>query len=220
MTNKNCVVYLLYMDELKICSRKDKCVADGGSEQPLTNFYRDSSRPDGIRPLCKTCTRLTCNRWLEKNKQRNLAQAKIYRDANKDKARKYYEDNRERLADYAKKRRVIRKDLIRETKRKYRTLNRFKVALTQSYHAAKKYGYKPCSASIELLSKAFSGVCDICGIAEEKCDKKLHLDHCHASGDFRGWLCRKCNSMIGNALDKTETLVKGIWYLKFNWSNR
>ena len=34
-----------------------------------------------------------------------------------------------------------------------------------------------------------SGPCEICGKRAEK----LRFDHCHGTGQFRGWLCHKCN---------------------------
>jgi Recombination endonuclease VII len=53
----------------------------------------------------------------------------------------------------------------------------------------------------------------------ECCDRKLeagktHLDHDHITGDFRGWLCNRCNLGIGQLGDCIEGLEKGIAYLK------
>jgi Recombination endonuclease VII len=45
--------------------------------------------------------------------------------------------------------------------------------------------------------------CEACGAQES-----LHLDHCHASGAFRGWLCRRCNTTIGAAGDTLAALRK------------
>ena len=35
--------------------------------------------------------------------------------------------------------------------------------------------------------------CECCGEVAEQ----LQLDHCHITGEFRGWLCGRCNRAIG-----------------------
>lgn len=42
----------------------------------------------------------------------------------------------------------------------------------------------------------------------------LHLDHDHETGEFRGWLCQKCNMGIGQLGDNIEGLQQAIDYLK------
>lgn len=37
-------------------------------------------------------------------------------------------------------------------------------------------------------------------------DRTTHVDHCHATGKVRGLLCAGCNSSLGHAKDKPETL--------------
>jgi len=39
-------------------------------------------------------------------------------------------------------------------------------------------------------------------------------DHCHASGLFRGWLCRRCNITIGHAKDDPTRLYALARYLE------
>jgi len=51
--------------------------------------------------------------------------------------------------------------------------------------------------------------CAICGVAENLC-----VDHCHTTTKVRGLLCRKCNSLLGFAEDKSETLLSAIKYLE------
>ena len=52
-------------------------------------------------------------------------------------------------------------------------------------------------------------VCSICGSKE-----RLHIDHCHITGNVRGLLCHYCNIGIGMFKDKPELLLKAIDYLK------
>lgn len=54
--------------------------------------------------------------------------------------------------------------------------------------------------------------CENCGRDPGKYG--MHVDHCHATGKFRGWLCGKCNMGIGTLGDSIEGLQRAIEYLK------
>lgn len=56
-------------------------------------------------------------------------------------------------------------------------------------------------------------VCECCGNPAPK-KIALSLDHCHVSGIFRGWLCHKCNTGIGNLGDDVHGLKRAIAYLE------
>ena len=43
---------------------------------------------------------------------------------------------------------------------------------------------------------------------------KFCLDHDHVTGEFRGWLCAKCNSALGLMQDSPTILRKAIEYLE------
>lgn len=54
--------------------------------------------------------------------------------------------------------------------------------------------------------------CSICGKGGRIC-----FDHCHATGDFRGWPCHHCNLILGHAKDDSALLRKLAEYLdRFN----
>lgn len=55
-------------------------------------------------------------------------------------------------------------------------------------------------------------LCECCGQKPGK--HSLHLDHCHATGIFRGWLCGKCNRAIGALGDTEVGLQKALAYLR------
>jgi hypothetical protein len=64
------------------------------------------------------------------------------------------------------------------------------------------------------LLKATGGIpkpeiCDICGIGGKIC-----FDHCHNKGNFRGWICNRCNFVLGQVGDSLELLKKLIEYLE------
>lgn len=52
-----------------------------------------------------------------------------------------------------------------------------------------------------------SALCAICSVKS-----KLVVDHCHTTGDVRGLLCHRCNSLLG-ALDDKFFLSKATVYL-------
>jgi hypothetical protein len=51
--------------------------------------------------------------------------------------------------------------------------------------------------------------CDCC-----KRIDKLFCDHDHATGEFRNWICRRCNSGIGLLGDSEEGLRQALAYLE------
>jgi hypothetical protein len=62
-------------------------------------------------------------------------------------------------------------------------------------------------------------VCDICGQKETAKTKfgaprNLSRDHCHATGAFRGWLCIRCNMLLGKVNDDPGLLLRMAKYLK------
>lgn len=63
---------------------------------------------------------------------------------------------------------------------------------------------------------AQGGGCGICGTpnADRKGQRRLHVDHDHATGSFRGLLCARCNTALGKFDDDVGLLQKAILYLK------
>ena len=67
--------------------------------------------------------------------------------------------------------------------------------------------------------KAQGNLCAICGLPEQikgrgGCVKPLAIDHCHETGKFRGLLCQKCNTGIGQLNDNIDILASAISYLQ------
>lgn len=55
---------------------------------------------------------------------------------------------------------------------------------------------------------------ELCEVCKETSTRTLHLDHCHRSGAFRGWLCHNCNLTLGMAKDSIPRLRALIAYLE------
>jgi len=67
------------------------------------------------------------------------------------------------------------------------------------------------------MYNAQGGLCKICnteGFLMHKNKKHgLNLDHCHATGVARGWLCDNCNRALGLLQDSVTNLENAIEYL-------
>lgn len=51
-----------------------------------------------------------------------------------------------------------------------------------------------------------------CPICNKLLEKKI-IDHDHSTGNFRGVICNKCNTILGMANDNIEILQNSINYL-------
>ncbi|MET7788130.1 endonuclease domain-containing protein [Streptomyces sp900116325] len=56
----------------------------------------------------------------------------------------------------------------------------------------------------------------LCGLCGERSttQKRMHVDHDHATGKIRALLCHHCNLLLGNAKDSAERLRQAIEYLE------
>ena len=55
---------------------------------------------------------------------------------------------------------------------------------------------------------------NMCAVCFKVFTKTPHIDHNHATNQFRGLLCGSCNHMLGNARDSVVVLENAIRYLK------
>ena len=90
----------------------------------------------------------------------------------------------------------------------YRKENRPKAYL---YELQNKYGLSKEDAQRLLAENGIH--CAICGVAFDEKNKR-NLDHCHATGKVRNFLCRRCNSVLGLVNDDGLLLRKFMRYIK------
>lgn len=100
-----------------------------------------------------------------------------------------------------------------EKRKRWKNANRFVYALTHGRTVAKRRGHAACMASPEEIEQRFDGCCHVCGVHENDLNERLHLDHDHKTGAFRGWLCGNCNRALGLFQNSVELLGEAIQYL-------
>lgn len=87
-----------------------------------------------------------------------------------------------------------------ELQKRYRTANKKE---RRAHELERRYG------KIRLEPPT----CEAYGTPRVVMKTGLHADHNHATGIFRGWLCLRCNSALGYALDSRDRLQLLINYL-------
>jgi hypothetical protein len=75
---------------------------------------------------------------------------------------------------------------------------------SREYIIENKYGI-----SVDDYKKLTTGCCAICGT-----EGKLHLDHCHDSGNIRDGLCNGCNTGLGMFRDDPDRLRVAALYVE------
>ena len=146
-------------------------------------------------------------------------------------ARKRYSEEtpEQREARNAYQREYVKKnaEAVRENKRRYREKNREKLReahrqyirddngeLNAKYRHRHQRKIEQRAVDLETLAKRpRPEVCEICGGPPDP-KRGMHYDHCHTTGAFRGWICRGCNLMLGNAKDDPALLRAGAAYLE------
>lgn len=128
-----------------------------------------------------------------------------YRAANAEKVRKRKRDwkRRNRLENLEKER---AKELKYE--RNYRASNPDKMFELSRIKRAQRYGLS--ADEYDAIIASANGKCNLC----ERDDRKLVVDHCHASGKIRGVLCTACNTSIGKLGDTYEALIVAAEYIR------
>lgn len=96
---------------------------------------------------------------------------------------------------------ALAKSRAKEARRSKRT--RFNSYLKREY-----------GLTLEQYEKMLDGQNGKCAICLREPTKKIHVDHCHASGAVRGLLCNGCNAGIGCFEEDVERMKLAIKYVR------
>jgi len=185
--------------DTKRCS---KC----GEEKPVGMFGKRNNSKDGLNEWCKACACESSRKYRKKNLEK-------VRAANREYRRKIRKENPEKHRAVRREWQEANKDRLAQLRKEKRKNNRFETLLEDSIHRAKQHGYEPCKATIDELKAAFTGHCQICRVPEIECNQRLHMDHDHKTGYFRGFLCNNCNRALGHFKESEEILINALHYL-------
>ncbi len=122
---------------------------------------------------------------------------------------RYRDANRERINARRRARYAENAAPTLEQNRTYRKRN---AELLNKRRRERTYG-----TDGEALFLGQDGKCAICRIPmlrQNKHRRAAHLDHDHATGKVRGWLCHRCNTGLGLFSDSAALLGSALRYLR------
>lgn len=161
---------------MKICTRC--CV-----EKPFSEFYKRPTRPSGYRSHCKKCCVEKSVAWREKNNVYVNKYQQDYRKKNgeavREKARKYYAENK------------YRKAKLRDNE-KQREYYRKQAKLAKKRHPEKNRAREAVAAAVRSGSLFRPASCSCCG---ENCKPEAHHNNGYEKDNWLDvvWLCTSCH---------------------------
>jgi hypothetical protein len=136
--------------------------------------------------------------WKKANPEKRAAYDKAY-------SKRHPETRKRATAKY----RTSHADLIRERDREAHARMRRVNPEAEKARTA-RWNAKQEAIKTAIAGRARPAVCDVCG----EFNRQIVFDHCHATGGFRGWLCDRCNKVLGIVRDSPELLLALRDYLK------
>jgi hypothetical protein len=127
-------------------------------------------------------------------------------------AQAYYEAHREEISERRRRRRQTDPQYCEKLRAGGRKRSRAQDPVSRRKHRLRcNYGL-----SLEEYGAMLARQGGVCAICKRKPDegKPLCVDHCHVTGEVRGLLCHKCNSVLAFGNDDPDILRAAIAYLQ------
>ncbi len=121
----------------------------------------------------------------------------------------YYASNREKHNAACRKSKAARPEVYKNRAKIYRTEHKEKRRIEKL-----RYLYNLTLSDYDAMMKNQDGACAICGERPNDSDKKLGVDHNHATNQIRGLLCNACNMAVGFLKDNPELCRNAALYLE------
>jgi hypothetical protein len=189
---------------------------------------------------CKPCRRAACKRWAAKYPEKvKVREAKRDKAENCARARRYYHENSEMIAQKAAEQRKINPEKGRRYARQWYAMNtelaksnararyhankeQVAIAFAARYKSKYKAAYRERNTgwSAEMFDRAWEaqkGNCAICNSPMRNFGQfrdSVSADHCHKTDKPRGLLCQDCNVALGRFKDDPELLRKAATYVE------
>jgi hypothetical protein len=134
------------------------------------------------------------------------------------------EANPEKVAEYSKRYAAKHPETHKKAAQKYREIHLEEIRERDrwAHHRIRRINPEAEKARLQRWKdrqskklEAMAGrprpdFCEICG----EFHLRIVFDHCHVSGEFRGWLCDRCNKILGLVKDSPDILLALAKYLK------
>lgn len=140
----------------------------------------------------------------------------------KDYFREWKKKNPEKIAEYARRYQKKHPETVKKAKLTYRKKHLKKLRKKERIYASKRRKADPEGAkrrTAAYKARQEAKLWEIAGSPRAKqckiCDEigVTVFDHCHKSGHFRGWICDRCNRVLGSIKDDVSLLQRMISYL-------
>jgi hypothetical protein len=143
--------------------------------------------------------------------------------SNYEKVKEWRKNNPDKVLEQARRYRKKHPETNKKAKAKYRETNIEKIRESDRIAQARRRKADPEGQKIRYerwRNKKEAELWDIAGRPRaERCELCMEsvmtvFDHCHDGGHFRGWICDRCNRVLGSVKDDTELLKAMIRYLE------
>lgn len=182
------------MLDTKLCTKCKK-------EKPATDFGFLRGGANGLRSQCKPCRAEANLAWNRRNAERVKRTTSSWR-----------KDNAKEIKEYNKTYKKLNKDRVLQRAAEWKRENPDRIrAINTKGKIKARYGL--LVEEYEDILEFQDGACAICHTKDPGYHGRLHIDHCHKTGDIRGLLCSRCNTGLGMFMDDPQKLLAAITYL-------
>ena len=171
-----------------------------GSIKPMSEFYKEASRRDGVRYWCKVCERALAKARYEAEPEKYRARQQTYRAANREQIRARQRAFRDANPEQVRAWRKAHRATDQEKQRAWAKAHPEKRCAAQARRRARKNGAAGY-ANAELRAARwdyYGGLCYICGGEAEAMDHVKPLDKGGSNwpANLRP-ICTHCNCAKG-----------------------
>jgi hypothetical protein len=143
-------------------------------------------------------------RWRAKHPKHSTIHA---RRTNYAASKQWNKENREKVNQY--RREWYKRNVEKARASSLEYAKRSRLSDLAGWRSKKRTALK--AAKERKIGRPCPGACELCG---NGFIKKPHADHDHATGKYRGWICRNCNVTLGTARENIALLQSMIDWIK------